>query len=70
MEPIIVCENLENFGAEEINVCLGDLYAFDEVFVDPRSLGWRSARSRKFLVGKLKGLNLHTNELRFHPWNS
>ena len=51
-----------------MRICLGDLYDIERVILDAKLLGWESSRTRQFLIGKLKGLNLSIIE--FHPYSS
>ncbi len=53
----MVLENVEGFGTEEAEICLGDLYYIERVIVDPEVLGWCATRIRQFLVMSLKGGN-------------
>ena len=68
LEPVWVLENVEKFGIAECQRLLGQWYVIERVLIDTRIHGWRSTRSRQFLVGKLRGLHLEIIE--FHPYTS
>eukprot|EP00959_Pyramimonas_sp_CCMP1952_P384452 8057200-Pyramimonas_sp.AAC.1 len=52
-EPVIISENVKEFGIEELELCLGDIYRFERMEIDPVELGWPSRRPRQFVIGVL-----------------
>ena len=56
-EPIVILENVEAFGEEELALCLGDLYHLERIVVDAASLGCASHRRRQFVVLRLLELS-------------
>ncbi len=52
LEPIFILENVSEFGLEEAQKCLGDLYEIERVLANSNDEGWRSSRLRQFLVGR------------------
>ena len=53
-EPIFVLENVGQFGEEETQRCLGDLYVIERVMVNCNEQGFCSVRYRQYLVGVLR----------------
>ncbi|CAK0814285.1 unnamed protein product [Prorocentrum cordatum] len=55
-EPILISDNVTEFGMDELNSCLGDLYKFERMEINPVDLGWPSRRPRQFVIGLLVDL--------------
>ena len=53
-EPVVVLENVAQFGIDMTERLLGHLYEWERVLVNPLQLGWKTSRNRQFLIGILK----------------
>ena len=63
LEPLWVAENVEEQGVSEYRQCLGHLYNISVIKLCPTQLGWPIRRRRQFIVGSLRGLNMHVVEM-------
>ena len=54
LEPIVVLENVEQFGMTMTESLLGFLYTWERVLLNPLQLGSKTSRKRQLLIGTLK----------------